>query len=86
MAKSMEQKAVEALASGLGNYEFRKHEFCRIMAEQNPFVHKEFFRLMVAYLNYLAVFDRHGWYPNGVDVESKISNEVVEQINQLLFP
>ena len=86
MAKSIEQKAVEALAIGLGNYEFRNYEFCRLMAEQSPFVHREFFKLIASYLNYLSVFHKHGWYPNGVDTEAEISAEIVDTVNARLFP
>ena len=86
MAKSMEQKAVEALASGLSNYEFRNYEFCRLMSEQNPFIHREFFKLIASYLNYLSVFEKHGWYPNGTERESAISAEIVDTVNAMLFP
>lgn len=84
MAKSIEQKAVESLASGLSDYRFRLHEFSRLMSEENPFVHREFFKLIVAYLNYLAVFDKYGWYPNGTQNESSAAAEVVETLNKYI--
>ena len=84
MAKSIEQKTVEAVANGLSDHRFRLYEFCRLMSEENPFVHREFFKLMVAYLNYLSVFDKHGWYPNGTQNESSAAAKVVDILNRYI--
>lgn len=86
MAKSIEQKAVDSLAAALSDVRFRNYEFCRIMSEEFPAVHKKYFELMVSYMNYLAVFEKHGWYPNNVDKEAYISAKVVDDLNRLLFP
>ena len=84
MAKSIEQKAVESLTNGLSNYQFRNDEFCRLMSEQPPFIHQEFFKLIVSYVNYLSIFDKHGWYPNGTENESKASAQVVGTLNTFI--
>ena len=84
MAKSIEQKTVEVLGSGLSDYRFRLHEFSRLMSEEDPFVHKQFFRLIVAYLNFLAIYDRYDWYPNGTENESTAASRVVEILNEYL--
>ena len=80
MAKSIEQKAVDALANAISDNRFRVHEFARLMVEQEPQVHKTFFGLIAGYVNYLSVFDNYGWYPNGTVKESRIANLINETI------
>ena len=83
MAKSIEEKAVDALATALTHTQFRPQEFCRIMTEQYPVVHKSFFQLLVGYINYLAVFESYNWYPDNTQRESHISSQVVDTMNRL---
>lgn len=84
MAKSIEEKAVQAIADAMMDGRFREHEFSRVMAEQNPLVHKTFFRLIFAYLNYISVFDRYGWSPNDNLTEAAMASEMLEPFVQPL--
>lgn len=86
MAKSIEQKAVDNLTNALSDNRFRFYEFCRIMSEESPQVHKDFFRLLASYTNYLAVFDKHSYYPNGTQEEAELSAEIAPIINARIFP
>ncbi len=86
MAKSIEQKAVDSLVNALSDNRFRFYEFCRIMSEESPQVHKDFFRLLASYTNYLSVFDQHQYYPNATEQEAKISAQIAPTINAQLFP
>lgn len=73
MAKSIEQKAVDALATALSDNRFRYQEFSRLMAEEFPSVHKNFFTLTASYISYLAAYDKYGYYPNGTYEEAKLA-------------
>lgn len=73
MAKSIEEKAVESLATALSDNRFRYHEFARLMTEQFPSIHKNFFTLTASYINYLAAYDRYGWYPNNTFEEAQMA-------------
>lgn len=86
MAKSIEQKAVETLTIALSDYRFRHYEFARLMVEESPFIHKQFFVLITAYMNYLSVYADHGWYPNGTEEEALLAREVIEIINAAISP
>lgn len=86
MAKSIEQKAVDNLVNAISDNRFRYYEFCRIMSEEMPQVHKDFFRLLASYANFLSVYDQHEYYPNGTEEEAKISAQIAPIINGQLFP
>ena len=82
MAKSIEQKAVDALANTLSDSRFRDPEFARLMIEQHPIVHQSFFRLIHSYLTYIAVHAKHSYFPNGIGVEALKAEKLVEVLKE----
>lgn len=77
MAKSIEQKAVDAIVSAMNNTKFRPAEFSRIMAtEQFAPDHMQFMSLIGGYVTYLATFDQYGYFPNGLERECLLSTEL----------
>lgn len=74
MAKSIEQKAVDALVSAMNSTKFRPAEFSRIMAtEELAPDHMQFMSLIGGYMNYLATFSEYGYYPNGLERECRLA-------------
>lgn len=86
MAKSIEQKAVDTLVNALSDTRFRNYEFSRLMVEESPLVHKQFFVLITSYLNYIATYADYNWYPNGTQEEAELAREVVDIINAAISP
>ena len=77
MAKSIEQKAVDALVSAMNNSKFRPAEFSRLMAtEALAPDHMQFMSLIGGYVQYLATFDEYGYFPNGLERECDLAAEV----------
>lgn len=74
MAKSIEQKLVDTLATSLHDSRFNPTEFARLMTKQDPHVNVQFFNLMLTYMDYLTVFKKHGWYPNGTELAASVSD------------
>lgn len=70
MAKSIEQKAVDAIVSAMNSTKFRPAEFSRIMAmEQLAPDHMQFMSLIGGYITYLSTFSDYGYYTNGLERE-----------------
>ena len=84
MAKSIEQKTVDTLANAISDNRFRIHEFSRLMVEQDPHIHQTFFLTLAGYINYLATFDKYGWYPNLTVKESQVASLVNQTIYENL--
>ena len=83
MAKSIEQKVVDAILAGMDSNRFRPSEFSRIMATETLVPqHFDFMGLIIGYMNYLATFDQYGFYPNGLENECAIAREVAPILNR----
>lgn len=83
MAKSIEQKVVDGILSGMDSSRFRVPEFARIMANETLIPqHFQFMSLIAGYMNYLATFAEYGYYPNGLYDECMIAQRVAPIINE----
>lgn len=77
MAKSIEQKAVDAIVSAMNNNKFRPAEFSRIMAtEQLAPDHMQFMSLVGGYITYLSTFRDYGYFPNGLERECLLASDL----------
>ena len=82
MAKSIEQKVVEAIANGLSDSRFRHPEFAKLMIEEHPLIHKTFFQLLKSYMTYISVHARYDYYPNGIQQEAMEAEEIMKVIRK----
>ena len=85
MAKSIEQKVVDAIVGGMDNRTFRYPEFSRIMATETlPRQHFDFMALCMGYMNYLATFSSYGYYPNNLLNECLLAEKVAPIMNDFM--
>lgn len=76
MAKSIEQKVVDAIIAGVNSTKFRPAEFSRLMAtEALAPDHMQFMSLIGGYIQYLSTFEEYGYFPNGLQRECELASE-----------
>lgn len=83
MAKSVEEKAVDGMIAAMDNRNFRETEFVRLLVERGGT--KSFFALLGAFISYLAIFKRYGWYPYGVEEQAEACDEL-DRVLTKLYP
>ena len=83
MAKSIEQKTVDALVSAMADNRFNPAEFSRLMATETLIPsHFAFMMLISAYMHYLATFEAYEFYPNGLEDECIMASQVAPILNR----
>lgn len=71
MAKTIEQKAVDAIVTAMSDKTFKEHEFSRLMIEA---VHSNYYpaapnfmQIVYSFIVYLSTYDDYRYYPNGCE-------------------
>ena len=87
MAKSIEQKAVDAIVAAMGHKGFRHHEFSRLMVEAVDGVRhpaREFMDVVFSYITYLATFHMYRYYPFGSQEIAVIAGKVAPTFDEAM--
>ena len=84
MAKSIEQKAVDAVITAMNQKDFRHHEFSRLMVESGLMVSREFMNVVYSYISYLATFDEYRYYPFGCQEVAEVAGKVRDTFDEAL--
>lgn len=78
MAKDIEEGLVDAIEDALMDLRFNYPKFSRLMSDKPPRTYMAFMNLIAGYMAYLAVFDDHGYFPNGHERDAPLAAELVE--------
>ena len=76
MAKSIEEKVVDAIENAVMDTRFRYSEFSRLMSDRSPATYMAFLNLIAGYMAYLAVYDDYNYYPNGHERDAPLAAEL----------
>ena len=86
MAKSKEEKLADTLINALSDTRFRKARFSDILVEDSPtHIRREVLSLMISYLKFISIYDKHGYYPNGIEEEAKIATHIINSLESSDF-
>lgn len=84
MAKSIEQKAVDAIVAAMGQKDFRHHEFSRLIVEGGIVTSRDFMNLVYSYISYLATFDEYRYYPFGSQEVAVIAGKIRDTFDEAM--